>query len=159
MSEIINKKTGEVYKARFGEVLRLDVPFRSKTDLKNYSDNEYYEEGTSLTDPSQVLNVKETVQRMMRGEMIMPDLKAGQYDVDLHKMTIDEAFETEDPTRAPGFDLADIPSLAEQLKSAAPTSQVPTAPVAPEAKDNDSDHTAETKSMSKKTASEGDGID
>lgn len=128
MTEIINEKTGEVYKARYGEVLRPDIPFRSKTDLKNYNDDEYYEEGTSLTDPSQVLNVKETIIRMMRGEMIMPGIKDGDYDVDLGKMTIDEAFETEDPTKAPGFDLADIPALAEQVKETESTEQEPTAP-------------------------------
>lgn len=148
MTEIINEKTGEVYKARYGEVLRPDIPFRSKTDLKNYNDDEYYEEGTSLTDPSQVLNVKETITRMMRGEMIMPGVKDGEYDVDMDKMSIDEAFATEDPTKGPGFDLCDVPALAEQLKPAEPASQVPTAPVAPEAKGDNSDLPTETKSMS-----------
>lgn len=128
MTEIINEKTGEVYKARYGEVLRPDVPFRSKTDLKNYSDNEYYEDGTSLTDPSQVLNVRETVDRMRRGEIMMPGIKDGDYDVDLDKMTIDEAFATEDPTKAPGFDLADIPALAEQVSQTESDEQEPTAP-------------------------------
>lgn len=139
MTEIINEKTGEVYKARYGEVLRPDVPFRSKTDLKNYNDDEIYEEGTSLTDPSQALNVKATVEFMfgrqladaiIRGDVV-PVIK-GDFDVK-GDMTVDEAFATEDPTKAPGFDLADIPFLAEQLKLAEPALQSTTesATVAP----------------------------
>lgn len=115
MVELTNKRTGEVYKARFGEVYRDDVPFRSKTDLKGFKDDEYYEPGTSLTDPSQVLNVKETVDRIMKGEIAMPNLSG--YDIKLDEngqpvgMTLDEAFDMVDPTQAPGFDIADVPDL------------------------------------------------
>lgn len=130
MIEMIDEKTGEVKMVRYGEVSRPNVPFRSRTDLKGYNDDEYYEPDTSLTDPSQVLNVQETVQRILRGEIVPPSFN-GQYDIDLDdegnpvNMTVDEAFATEDITRQPGFDYADAAMIKNELEEAS-LSDLPT---------------------------------
>ena len=124
MTEIIDEKTGEVKVMRYGEVYRSNVPFRSRTDLKGYSDNEYYEPDTSLTDPSQVLDIKSTVNRMMRGEMVLPSIKAGDYDITFDdkgnpiNMTLDEAFDSDDITQSPGFDYADASEIQRELSKA-----------------------------------------
>ena len=110
-------KTGEI--KFYGHVERSDVPFRSRTDLKSYNDDEVYEPDSSLTDTSQVLDIAETVSRMMRGEVPLPfnSLKESDFDIDLNKMSIDEAFEYEDITQSSGFDLADIPSVVNGLSN------------------------------------------
>lgn len=124
MIEVIDEKTGEIKMMRYGEVLRPTVPFRSRTDLKGFNDDEVYEPNTSLTDPSQVLDISETVKRMLRGEIDIPGVSADQYDIVLDEhgnpvnMTIDEAFDTEDITRQPDFDYADAAMIKNELEEA-----------------------------------------
>lgn len=111
--------TGEIKPTFYGHVERPDVPFRSRTDLKGYNDDEFFEPNSSLTDPSQVLNVGETVALMLKGEVPFPfnSIKESDFDVDFDKMSIDEAFATEDITQSSGFDLADIPSVVNGLSN------------------------------------------
>lgn len=110
IKEVINKNTGEVKSIK----TRSDVPFRSLTDLKGFSDNEFFEPGTSLTEPGQDVNIKSVAERCLRGEIILN--RPGQYDVD-SKMTIDEAFNTFDVTDQEGFDLADATMIVDSIKN------------------------------------------
>lgn len=121
-----------------GEVLTLQKapsPFRSITDLKDYNDNERYEEGTSLVDLTGYEPLESVIARctrlmrgrngqeyqvidrdMLKAEMTMP----GVYEAG-NATSIDEAFETEDITDAPMFDLSDAGEIINNL-STLPTS-------------------------------------
>ena len=95
---------------KFGEI--KEIPFRTQYDLKGYSDNEVYEPDTSETEPGQAVNIESVYRRCMRGEIVPTRdgcyaLKGGE--------SLEEAFETMDPTQSEGFDFTDAQALAEGL--------------------------------------------
>lgn len=118
----VDKKTGEVKEGR------PDVPFRSITDLKQYKDDEHYEEGTSMVDMTGYEPLASIVARCMRtmkapnGQLISvldkTALKAEESQVGVYEassaQSIDEAFETLDPTDSPDFDLSDASQTLAQ---------------------------------------------
>ena len=87
--------------------------FRSITDLKEFSDDEWYEEDTSETEPGQAVDIKSVYLRCLRGE-ITP-VRAGGYEVK-PGMSLDDAFDTLDPTQSEGFDLADATAISNHLE-------------------------------------------
>ena len=46
------------------------VKFRTKYNPGNFSDNEFYKEGTSLTEPGQAESMAQLVQRMEKAELV-----------------------------------------------------------------------------------------
>lgn len=105
MVEVIDEKTGEVRNE-----LRPDVKFRSITDLKGFSDNEYYEPGTSETEQGQDINIKSLAERCERGELV--SLRSGYFSPHLYE-TLDEAL---DAAVSNDLDLADYTADQEVLR-------------------------------------------
>lgn len=85
-------------------------------DVKSYNNAEYFEPGSSITEPGQVQSIQQILARCVRGEAV--PFEKGYYDNE--KVTsIDEAFATMDVTQTDGFDLADTgPILADIAQSA-----------------------------------------
>lgn len=65
--EILNTKTGEVVDK---DISRPECPFRSISDLKrkDYSDGEYYEPGTTMTQAEQYVPIIKMIEKMLAGE-------------------------------------------------------------------------------------------
>lgn len=122
MQEIIDEKTGEITFRRFGEVFREDVPFRSRTDLKNYNQPEDYSNVVSQVDTTQYVPLCDIIKRVMRGEMVTTT--HGYYDADMDKMSVDEAFATVDETDSPGYDIVDAFSSLEKIREQATPASV-----------------------------------
>lgn len=91
---------------------KMDIKFRTITNLKNFSDNEVFEPETSETEPGQAVDIKSVYLRCLRGE-ITP-VRPGGFDIK-PGMTVDEAFDTLDPTQSEGFDLADATVISNHL--------------------------------------------
>lgn len=75
--EYVSKETGEVFEPIGGS------PFRSITDLKDFSDNEKAV-GESVTDPTGYEPIESVVKRMQRGDKLAEFLqrqRQAQYDV------------------------------------------------------------------------------
>lgn len=124
MITFVDKKTGEVYEA--------DVPFRTIGTASEYTDDESYEAGTSLTDISGYEPLESVIARCTRqvgginsrGLQVL-DMKAlkeeshgvmTSYDVALddHASSdqVDAAFSASyDPSDSPGFDLSDASEI------------------------------------------------
>lgn len=88
--------------------------FRSITNLGDYNDNAK-DFPPSETDVTAYEPLETTIKRFERTGGVPQFL--GEYDVTAD-MPIDEAFEKEDITMAPGFDLADITEIEERGKEA-----------------------------------------
>lgn len=112
----VNLKTGEIKKVPVS-----DKPFRSLLDAGEYQDAEHYESDSSVVDLTGYEPLSSIVARCMR-TMKSPSgvvtqvldvnaLKAEAHDTGIYEAgkasTVDEAFETLDPTDAPGFDFVD----------------------------------------------------
>lgn len=114
--EVVNAKTGEIY-----EVARPVIPFRTILTANEYKDGEDYEEGTSCVDLTGFEPLASIVARCMRTMRSPSGATTQVLDVDALRaeanepgiyeakdaQTVDEAFDTLDPTDAPGFDLVD----------------------------------------------------
>lgn len=131
---LMNSKTGEIIEA---EEL---VPFASITDLKkeNIKDGEDYVEGTSVTTLEGYEPLESIVARCMRTvqspngstyQVLDKDaLKAEETQQGLYEAsgakTLDEAFDTMDPTESQGFDLSDASIIqnrvSEELRNSQP---------------------------------------
>lgn len=140
MVDIADLKTGEVFE------LRKEVsPFRSITDLKDYTDGEYYEPGSSMVDLTGYEPLESIIARCTR-TMTAPGGQTYQVlDYDAVKAesqvvptsvdyeagdakTVDEAFATEDPTQDGDFDLTDASRILASIGSASEESSGRIAP-------------------------------
>lgn len=122
---VINEKTGEV------KEYSVASPFRSLTDLQDYSDGETYEEGTSTTTLEGYEPLESIVARCMRTvrspngseyQVLDTDaLKAEETQQGIYEAgsasNVDEAFATLDPTDSQGFDLADASAIAGMINA------------------------------------------
>lgn len=114
--QVVNSKTGELY-----DVARPVIPYRTILDANEYQDPEVYEPDSSMTDLTGFEPLSVIVARCMR-TMKSPSGVVSQV-LDVHALqqeahdtgiyeaenakTVDEAFDTLDPTDAPGFDIAE----------------------------------------------------
>lgn len=128
--DIFNKETGEVF-----EIQKEKSQFRSITDLKDFSDPEKYEKGSSMVDLTGYEPLESIIARCTR-TMVAPGGQMYQVlDYDAVKAesqvvpasvdyeagdakTVDEAFATEDPTQDGDFDLADASRVLASIGSA-----------------------------------------
>ena len=123
---LVNSKTGEIIEA---EEL---VPFRSLTDLKRdeYHDGEEYEPGSSVTSLEGYEPLESIVARCMRtvqspngstyqvldkDALKLEETSQGIYEASGSK-TLDEAFNTMDPTESQGFELADASAISHSVQ-------------------------------------------
>lgn len=119
--DIINKKTGEVYEA--------SIPYRTILDASEYQDCESYEKDSSLVDLTGFEPLASIVARCMR-TMKSPSgavsqvldvsaLRAEAQETGIYEAasasSLDEAFDTLDPTDAPGFDFVDGSQILEAV--------------------------------------------
>lgn len=116
ITQVVNSKTGELF-----DVAVPVIPFRTLLTASEYQDSEQYEPDSSMTDLTGYEPLESIVARCMR-TMKSPSgvvtqvldvnaLKAEAHDTGIYEAgkasTVDEAFETLDPTDAPGFDFVD----------------------------------------------------
>lgn len=122
-----NKETGEIIE------VRPDVPFRSITDLKAFSDAEKSDK-PSMTDPSQYEPLESILQRCQRGELVF-DASKGWYEFDGNDVqNVDDILDREEPED----DLTFIDDQAEAIfkasqeslkKSGTPPTPAPLDPI------------------------------
>lgn len=129
--QVVNSKTGEIF-----DVARPVIPYRTILDADEYQDLEAYEPDSSLTDLTGYEPLESVIARCMR-TMKSPSGVVSQV-LDVHALqqeahdtgiyeaenasSVDEAFETIDPSDAPGFGLADagqiLASVNDNIKKA-----------------------------------------
>lgn len=109
--EVVDPVTGEVLFDSYDIMTREDVPFRSITDLKGFSDVELNFD-PSETDSSQYEPLESLISRMMRGEIIPGN---GFDDFDVRSDT-EDPWSTEDITQTDGFDLADVQPILDKVR-------------------------------------------
>lgn len=124
--DLVNSKTGE-----FLEIRKEPVPFRTITDLKGYDHCEHYEPGTSQVDLTGYEPLESIIARCMRTmrapggqiyhvldkEAVKQEAIAVPTSVDYEAgtaKTVDEAFDTEDPTSDPDFDFVDASRIMSE---------------------------------------------
>lgn len=127
--DLMDKKTGEVL-----EIVEPECPFRSITDLKGYNDDESYEPGTSQVDLTGYEPLESIIARCTRVMRAPGGQTYTVIDRDLVKQeagvvptleedytagsatTVDEAFDTADPTDDPDFDMTDAIRILSEIK-------------------------------------------
>lgn len=90
------------------------VDFRTPYNLKDFSDAEVFEPGTSETEEGQEVNIKKVYERCMRGDVSVLYLPPDAFDIK-EDMDVEDAFATLNPTKSEGFDLADITAISNDL--------------------------------------------
>lgn len=132
----------ELFNLKSGEVVQLQkepCSFRTITDLKDYHDGEVYEQGTSKVDLTGYESLESIVERCMRtsrgpnGQVMsaldLDMLRAEYSQQPLYEASsaddIDSAFETEDVSDAPTFDLADASRFSDAVDKLSTTANEP----------------------------------
>lgn len=122
--QVMNEKTGEIF-----DVVRPVIPFRTLLTANEYKDGEEYEEGTSCVDLTGFEPLASIVARCMRTMkspsgattqvLDMQALRAEATDTGVYDakdaQTVDEAFDTLDPTDSPGFDFVDASQVLQSV--------------------------------------------
>lgn len=92
--------------------------FRTAFDgVKLKSDAEHYEPGTSKTEPCQVECIESLVKRCLRDPESIMNIRRGWFV----EAPTPDVFEKMDPTTVPGFDLADVTALEDEISQELPT--------------------------------------
>lgn len=124
ITQVVNSKTGELF-----DVALPVLPYRTIRDANDYKDGEEYEPDSSMVDLTGFEPLSTVIARCMR-TMKSPSggitqvldldaLKAEAHEPGIYEAekatTIDEAFETLDPTDAPGFDFVDGSAIIQAV--------------------------------------------
>lgn len=136
--ELVNRKTGEIFDLSLATGATL--PYRTILDADEYQDPEQYESDSSLTDLTGYEPLESVIARCMR-TMRSPSgavtqvldvnaLKAEAQDTGIYEAenagSVDEAFETIDPSDAPGFSLADAGQILASVNDNIKRAELPT---------------------------------